>query len=173
MKRICCVFLLVLITGAQAIAQRDSLWTIHAGILFSKFSGGNTNSEVFSGLDVKAGYQLSEHFTTGGDFNFLYLDDSNTEPYTVIGAGPFLRWHSQKLFLDIAGTYSSGKKKKETIQFIIARFAAGAIRNISPLVAITPQVFLQYEQETGNTTTETFRPGILIAVSYRFPGSQR
>ena len=173
MKRICSVFLLVLITGAQVIAQRDSLWTIHAGILYSKFSGGNTKSEVFTGLDVKAGYQLSEHFTTGGDFNFLYLDDSNTEPYTVIGAGPFLRWHSQKIFLDIAGTYSSGKKKKETIQFIIARLAAGAIRNIGPLVAITPQVFIQYEQEAGNTTTETFRPGILIAVSYRFPGSQR
>lgn len=173
MKRICCVFILVLITGAQAIAQRDSLWTIHAGILFSKFSGGNTNSEVFSGLDVKAGYQLSEHFTTGGDFNFLYLDDSNTEPYTVIGAGPFLRWHSQKIFLDIAGTYSSGKKKKENIQFIIARFSVGALRNINPLVAITPQVFLQYEQEIGNTTAETLRPGILIALSYRFPGRQR
>lgn len=164
-KRLLIILFLVLIKVAQAQAGGDSAWSMHAGILYSKFG---TGSKIFSGLDLKAGYDLGKLWQAGLNLQLLMLDDNNVSPYTLIGGGPYLRFNPGRITMDLSGTAVSGTRKKETITLYTTRISIGAINKMAEKIFLNPQAFFQYEYATGRGQTSTIRPGILLAVLYHF-----
>ncbi len=164
-NRLLIIFLLIL-TRQHLIAGGDSTWTLHAGILYSNIS--SDDSKVFAGLDLKAGYNLSKHWQGGLNVQILVLDDNTVSPYTLIGGGPYMRWMSTRLFMDIGGTITTGERKKETISMYMGRFSLGAKNKLAEQISFSPQIFIQYEYINGQKDSEIWRPGVLLSVEYHF-----
>lgn len=166
MKKHLLIIFFLTVTAIRSQAGGDSAWSMHAGILYSKFS--NTDSKVYTGLDLKAGYQFASMWHTGLAVQLAMLDDNTTSPYLLVAGGPFLRYKPGKVFIDFTGSIGTATIKKETITQTTLRLSLGAENNMSEHLFFTPQIYFQYETLPGKRRSEIWRPGVLLAIRYQF-----
>lgn len=156
----CIVLLFSQPLTAQESTVKQSTYTLHASVSYSRFPG--ISSSAFGDGQIRLGISPAKGFLFGPIATVTLFDDDQSETGFARGAGLFLRTEQRRFFIDLSGCWFRFFSTDVT-DGILGRVSLGTKRMIRGRWMIEPQFFFQLDRvfESSNTAT-TLRPGITV-----------